>query len=217
MTTMGSKRKGKRALEPPRFGPRHSSPAVFFSSFSSHNLLKMTVALPRRSTPPYLPTKENYNPTHPDRFRIQFADEGEFNSCLKVVRVSSVALYALVFELEVTAGQHGQDGIWKQVGALLSFSSEGTGSEMEAGTCPLATGLRPRFHRTALGALEHTFRAALLERRHGAIPSAFSSVPALFFLILSLSKGLLAAPLLSHAFAGCIGRPARTPKHAHSV
>ncbi|KAK4048844.1 hypothetical protein OIO90_005652 [Microbotryomycetes sp. JL221] len=45
----------------------------------------MTVAAPiRTSTPPYLPTKDNYTPTHPGVFHIQFADEGEFNSCLKL-------------------------------------------------------------------------------------------------------------------------------------
>ncbi|ORY69151.1 hypothetical protein BCR35DRAFT_308172 [Leucosporidium creatinivorum] len=46
----------------------------------------LTTTLPRRSSPPYLPTKDSYSPTHPDCFRIQFADEGEFNSCLKTER-----------------------------------------------------------------------------------------------------------------------------------
>lgn len=50
----------------------------------------MTVPLARRSIPPYLPSAANYQPTHPDKFLIQFAEDGqEFGSCLKVVRVSS--------------------------------------------------------------------------------------------------------------------------------
>lgn len=40
-------------------------------------------------TTPFLPQKESYAPTHPDLFRIQFAD-GDFNSCLKAQRVSGV-------------------------------------------------------------------------------------------------------------------------------
>jgi hypothetical protein len=52
----------------------------------------LSTTLPRRSSPPYLPTKDNYTPTHPDCFHIQFADEGEFNSCLKTERVSLMNL-----------------------------------------------------------------------------------------------------------------------------
>lgn len=50
--------------------------------------MTLTSTLPRRSTPPYLPNKLDYKPTHPESFLIQFADEGEFNSCLKTQRVS---------------------------------------------------------------------------------------------------------------------------------
>ncbi|KAK4049527.1 hypothetical protein OIV83_004024 [Microbotryomycetes sp. JL201] len=44
----------------------------------------MTVSPPRTFTPPFLPKKDTYTPTHPGVFHIQFADEGEFNSCLKL-------------------------------------------------------------------------------------------------------------------------------------
>ncbi|KAM0786625.1 hypothetical protein ACM66B_002077 [Microbotryomycetes sp. NB124-2] len=46
----------------------------------------MTVSQPRTFTPPFLPQKDTYTPTHPGVFHIQFADEGEFNSCLKLDR-----------------------------------------------------------------------------------------------------------------------------------
>lgn len=55
----------------------------------------LSTTLSRRSSPPYLPTKDNYTPTHPDCFRIQFAEEGEFNSCLKTERVSLLSLPAV--------------------------------------------------------------------------------------------------------------------------
>lgn len=43
-------------------------------------------------SPPYLPTKATYKPTHPDLFLIQFA-EGDFNSCLITQKVIYVFFF----------------------------------------------------------------------------------------------------------------------------
>lgn len=59
---------------------------------SPHLTFTMTVSLnPAKTTkiPPYLPDRNNYQPTHPGLVHVEFGKEGEeFNSCLKTDKVS---------------------------------------------------------------------------------------------------------------------------------
>jgi hypothetical protein len=42
----------------------------------------------KQPTPPYLPNRHDYKPTHPDLFKIEFGPEGEeFGSCLRAQKV----------------------------------------------------------------------------------------------------------------------------------
>lgn len=51
----------------------------------------------KQPTPPYLPNRHDYNPTHPDLFKIEFGPEGEeFGSCLRAQKVRGQRLFECI-------------------------------------------------------------------------------------------------------------------------